>query len=95
MDGLRCRNYAYGTAVQCGECVREGVPPATELTLTVVADSYPKATALLMDKRRQFEQQYPHVRLLIAGETQDYAWTKSRASVGERQHWVRYLMKKR
>lgn len=92
-DGTQCRGTAYGAATQCLECVLARRPPATEYTFTVVADSYAEARRQFQQQRAQFENDYPHVRLSLAGETQDYRYTKSRTSIGQRQHWQRFILK--
>ncbi len=95
-DGGQCRGYAYGEAVQCRACVAASRAPATELTLTVIAASYADAAVQLNEKRRVWETHYPHCRLLLSGETVDAQYTKSRKErMGERQHWQRFLVKRK
>ena len=94
-DGVRCRGEAYdGGKTQCLWCQVHGVPPCTELTLTLIASSFEEARAGLQAKREAWERDYPHARLLLAGDDHEYFGTKSRRVLGERHHFVRYLVVK-
>ena len=92
--GDQCRGWAYDGR-QCLDCSMRGIPPCPDYIFTVVASDEKQAKQLLSRKVSDFRREYPYIRLVLAGESREQRWTKSRQlDMGSRQYWLRYALQR-